>query len=106
MIEKIRNTIDDKMIGNSTLNSTSTNTSTNTSTFSSKYNNSSADIENFDLDSNLVGNSEVTEEMAFNAINENFANNREVTNNMNNKVYNALKNKIDDYIASNGVDSK
>ena len=69
-------------------------------------NKSNIETESYELDNDLFNENDVTEEMASEAINNNFIANREVTSKMNEKVYNALKQKISDYISNNGVDIK
>lgn len=66
------------------------------------------DVEEFNFDSiNEQHTGEnVTEAMAMEAMKENFTKNKEVTNTMSNEVYRGFKNKIDRYIANNGVDNK
>lgn len=49
-----------------------------------------------------TNNTSSTEETVLNAIDKNFLNNRNLSNQVNNQIYNGLKEKINQYIASNG----
>lgn len=63
-------------------------------------------VENFDLSSYTTNNSSqnanITEQVALNAINENLNNNRAMTDNMNEQIYNAFIEKINQYIVNSG----
>ena len=64
-----------------------------------------AEVESFNLDS-FTNNSSytdtiVTEETVLEAIENNFTNNRNITNDVNNQIYNSFNEKINNYISNN-----
>lgn len=71
-------------------------------------NNTKVDIEEFNFDStdkDYSGNV-ITESMVMEAMKENLVRNREFTNQMNNDVYEGIKNKIDQYVSNSGAGNK
>ena len=68
-----------------------------------------AQVEELNLDSyssnNSISNANViTEETVLNAIQENFSNNRNATNDMNKQIFNVFMKKINQYASTNGGD--
>lgn len=102
MIRKIKTGVTGSNLkGSSNTNEQSQNT---TSSYDSETRN--AQVEELDLNtfSNQPTNSTttITEETVLNAIDQNFANNRNISSEMNNQIYSSLKEKIANYIETNG----
>ena len=104
MIRKIKTSV------NGTFNRESENRDSNNNNVGNSYENANKgmNVEELQLDATDVGNNlssnnvSVSEISFLEAVEKNLDNNRMVSNEVNNQIYNSLKNKLNQYISNNG----
>lgn len=101
MIRKIKTGIDNNLSTNSDVNEQKNKGSLNFSSESSNNTVESFDLSSFSNNSTSQSNT-VTDQMALDAISQNLNNNRMMTNNMEQQIYNSFMDKINKYV-SNGM---
>jgi len=108
MIEKIKEVAAIKGIKTSQVNTTQQETTSIGVNNQNNYMNNNHFVEELDLTLEEKSNNDysndtpITEEKVLNAISENFEKNKKLTSQMNDKVYKVVKERLNEYLKSNG----